>query len=612
MPKLILDLIANAGPSGVAKINENFDRLEDAIENTLSRDGTLPNQMNADLDLNNFDLLNVGIIDAEDVVIDGGTVTGILERANEAIVIAEAAADTATDAAVIAAQAAIDAQAAADLFPDINLGDAGKYIAVNNTENGFELRTLPTPPVAPPANEISVKNVLFGAVGNGTADDTAALQAALDYARTNNVALFMPTGRYRITAPLTFHTTSAAVFRAGLHIRGEGHRSSVIVNNITGGGIALSLYSVNNGTYQQGGYIGDIGFESQSSGANSHGIRYEGTWSQTFERVRMEALNGAGFKVTNPGEGDGKASAHVLIKDCYLRDNVGPAWDSAGGNGGITLHTLENNYIVGNGGTAQVVIDGVIHFVMRMCSVAAFGSSVPLVRVLKTNLTSQTLRFEQGEYGNGSGVHFAVDSVVNFKVDGIRHVRRPGENTSLFGYYFSGTGGGVAKGVDIQNIQVEIDHASPAWTLLYNDAANAEISVRNVVSTSFASGNQKYNITGSGLNGKYELHDFDGTILYRKPMKIASLAPSGTSTVTPDLITSSWYKIIPSGAGTTTIAVPSGPKTDGSRITISVYKTATILISFNAAYTIRDTIPNDTITTLEFVYDASSLSWRQI
>lgn len=40
-------------------INANSDRIEEAFQNTLSRDGSGPNQMNADLDMNSNDLLNV-------------------------------------------------------------------------------------------------------------------------------------------------------------------------------------------------------------------------------------------------------------------------------------------------------------------------------------------------------------------------------------------------------------------------------------------------------------------------------------------------------------------------------------------------------------------------
>ncbi len=48
------------GYSGPARINANFDLIEAAIENTLSRDGTSPNQMEDDFDMNGFRILNVG------------------------------------------------------------------------------------------------------------------------------------------------------------------------------------------------------------------------------------------------------------------------------------------------------------------------------------------------------------------------------------------------------------------------------------------------------------------------------------------------------------------------------------------------------------------------
>ena len=46
--------------SAVATMNANNALIETAIENTLSRDGTTPNTMSADIDLNGNDLLNIG------------------------------------------------------------------------------------------------------------------------------------------------------------------------------------------------------------------------------------------------------------------------------------------------------------------------------------------------------------------------------------------------------------------------------------------------------------------------------------------------------------------------------------------------------------------------
>ena len=56
-------------------LNNNFTALRDAFDNTLSLDGSTPNAMNADLDMNSNDLLNVGEVDTSNLKIRGVTVT---------------------------------------------------------------------------------------------------------------------------------------------------------------------------------------------------------------------------------------------------------------------------------------------------------------------------------------------------------------------------------------------------------------------------------------------------------------------------------------------------------------------------------------------------------
>lgn len=67
--------ISGAEETAIATLNSNFAAIEDALENTLSRDGTTPNTLEADLDLNGNDILNVGSINAESVTIDGSEIT---------------------------------------------------------------------------------------------------------------------------------------------------------------------------------------------------------------------------------------------------------------------------------------------------------------------------------------------------------------------------------------------------------------------------------------------------------------------------------------------------------------------------------------------------------
>ena len=58
MAKITLTDIAS-GYNSYSTYNANNTLIEDAIENTLSRDGTSPNQMGADLDMNSNRIVNL-------------------------------------------------------------------------------------------------------------------------------------------------------------------------------------------------------------------------------------------------------------------------------------------------------------------------------------------------------------------------------------------------------------------------------------------------------------------------------------------------------------------------------------------------------------------------
>ena len=78
MAKLSLQNIS-AGYVSTAALNANFDAIETALENTLSRDGTTPNQMEADLDLNGHDILNAG-----SVFVNGDNIVEVMQAIYDA------------------------------------------------------------------------------------------------------------------------------------------------------------------------------------------------------------------------------------------------------------------------------------------------------------------------------------------------------------------------------------------------------------------------------------------------------------------------------------------------------------------------------------------------
>ena len=65
----------SSGYFSAETMNANFTTLADAFEDVLSLSGTTPNSMSADLDMNSNDVLNVGAISADSLVLAGSLVT---------------------------------------------------------------------------------------------------------------------------------------------------------------------------------------------------------------------------------------------------------------------------------------------------------------------------------------------------------------------------------------------------------------------------------------------------------------------------------------------------------------------------------------------------------
>lgn len=79
---------------------------------------------------------------------------------------------------------------------------------------------------------VSVKK--FGAKGDGTADDTTAIQNAVNYCASNNKTLYFPKGRYKVTAKITSST-------GNIIIVGENRNNTVIILSSTTASFEFTL-----------------------------------------------------------------------------------------------------------------------------------------------------------------------------------------------------------------------------------------------------------------------------------------------------------------------------------------------------------------------------------
>lgn len=69
-----------SGYQSTTTINNNIQNLRDAFDNTISRDGSSPNEMLSDLDMNSNDILNVNSISVEELIIDNLNLSTVVQE----------------------------------------------------------------------------------------------------------------------------------------------------------------------------------------------------------------------------------------------------------------------------------------------------------------------------------------------------------------------------------------------------------------------------------------------------------------------------------------------------------------------------------------------------
>jgi len=209
MAKLTLTDISNisgAESTAIANINSNSAAIEAALENTLSRDGTTPNQMNADLDMNSNDIINAGSVDAATLVLNGVIVgTSVFIPADGSVTAGAVPYDNTTSTLTATdVQAAIDEVVSEKLDATVTRGTTSRPLIQI-------LRDTP-PSIAD-----------FGGVGDGTANDRDAFRACLDTYGVCYLPYFQP-GTY---TPAIWYAGTEIVLSNGQQIIGDPRKPMV-------------------------------------------------------------------------------------------------------------------------------------------------------------------------------------------------------------------------------------------------------------------------------------------------------------------------------------------------------------------------------------------------
>ena len=160
---------------------------------------------------------------------------------------------------------------------------------------------------------VSVKN--FGAVGDGTTDDTTAIQAAYDRVEARGGGwVYFPKGTYRVSSAITIDT-------AGVNTCGAGRGSAVIRNHST----TANVFTVNLGSSTDSKMVfKDIAITANSTSSGA-GISFTNGNSPVLERVAV-TLHRTGI-------------ATASVTDATLRDIVITSTDDNASGVGVSLGT---------------------------------------------------------------------------------------------------------------------------------------------------------------------------------------------------------------------------------------------------------------------------------
>lgn len=323
MPKLILNDIAS-GFATTALINSNNTAIEDAVEKTLSRDGTAPNQMEAPLDMNGNMILNqANPITVAGFNWEGPWVTAttyqigdVVEHLNSSyIAIVEHTSGVFADdlAAskwqIVASSAALPSQA----------GHAGDLLSTDGSNSAW----VDVNSVALPITGGTLTGDLQGTTatfsGNVSLNGTpTAPTAAVSTDTTQIATTAFVLGQASDSLPLVDASSASAgsseLYSRANHVHPQRNIATLVGSTLSGTGVTLStsipswankitlvFFAVStNGTLGMVVQIGDSGgietsgYNSESSTLTSVAVATSGSTSGFFIRTTNAAANVSG------------------------------------------------------------------------------------------------------------------------------------------------------------------------------------------------------------------------------------------------------------------------------------------------------------------------------
>lgn len=186
----------------------------------------------------------------------------------------------------------------------------------------------------------------YGAIGDGVTNDTAAIQAAIDAAKTAGGGLvWIPAGEYKVQPSVAadgFGTGGYALrfteAYTNITIMGAGPTLSKLVFYVYGGLDPATNWEVVQGSVSRGNIItfqATSSITQEISDITISNLELDGNAPPTgAHNIPPSLIDGTGWDVTHHGVGfyPGQTASNIIIENCYLHDFRGEIISYSGGN----------------------------------------------------------------------------------------------------------------------------------------------------------------------------------------------------------------------------------------------------------------------------------------
>lgn len=213
-------------------------------------------------------------------------------------------------------------------------------------------------------DHLSVK--MFGATGDGSTDDTAALNAALNYCFALGTArdLRLPAGVYRTTAELTAQLRFTADQRHinGVRLFGEGPQSQIYNTGATNGALRV-IGSLNYDDF----FIANLRIRTNTSGISDFGLKLQTINGFRMDDIVVEGVDpSTGGYLTKTAKGIWLNGAEMgVVTQTSIRFcnkgfhlDYGTSFPGGGGNAAVNLLGGMVQSCTGADGTAFNILEG--------------------------------------------------------------------------------------------------------------------------------------------------------------------------------------------------------------------------------------------------------------